>query len=155
MPDEIQGFPTIKLFPAGSKGSPVVYSGSRTIEDLAAFIKENGKYHADAYEGKSSNETEDEESDTVAGAQAVVGEAAAAATEKGESATKEAKEKGASATEEVKEKGATATEEAKEKGESASEGVKATVKSKVVEAAEAVKTVVGDSDDAHDEHDEL
>ena len=213
VPDEIQGFPTIKLFPAGSKDTPILYSGSRTIEDLVAFIKENGKYHADAYEGKS-NETDDDEGDVVAGvkdgAQEVVGEAAAAATEKGGSATKEAKEKGGSAaevakdkggsatevakdkggsatevakdkggsatevakdkggsatevakdkggsaTEVAKDKGASATEQAKEKGESASEGVKATVKSKIVEAAEAVKTVVGDSDDAHDEHDEL
>jgi protein disulfide-isomerase A1 len=39
VPEEIQGFPTIKLYPAGSKDSPVDYSGSRTIEDLANFIK--------------------------------------------------------------------------------------------------------------------
>ena len=49
VPDEIQGFPTIKLYPAGGKDSPIDYTGSRTIEDLAAFIKENGKYKADAY----------------------------------------------------------------------------------------------------------
>ncbi|KAM0329818.1 hypothetical protein ACHAQA_003982 [Verticillium albo-atrum] len=47
VPDEIQGFPTIKLFAAGSKADPVTYSGSRTIEDLADFIKENGKYKAE------------------------------------------------------------------------------------------------------------
>ena len=58
VPDEIQGFPTIKLFPAGAKSEPLTYSGSRTIEDLAAFVKENGKYKIDAYEGK--NETDDE-----------------------------------------------------------------------------------------------
>ncbi|KAI5466614.1 thioredoxin-like domain-containing protein [Mariannaea sp. PMI_226] len=46
VPDEIQGFPTIKLYPAGSKDAPVTYSGSRTVEDLAQFIKENGKYAA-------------------------------------------------------------------------------------------------------------
>ncbi|KAK2798211.1 hypothetical protein FQN50_008909 [Emmonsiellopsis sp. PD_5] len=49
VPDEIQGFPTIKLFPAGSKGSPVEYSGSRTIQDLANFIRDNGKHGVDAY----------------------------------------------------------------------------------------------------------
>ncbi|KAL8785122.1 MAG: hypothetical protein Q9195_008768 [Heterodermia aff. obscurata] len=76
VPDEIQGFPTIKLFPAGAKDSPVLYSGSRTIEDLAAFIKENGKYKADAYEGR--NETDEGGKKE----QEVVGEAAAAATEK-------------------------------------------------------------------------
>ena len=57
VPDEIQGFPTIKLFPAGSKGSPVDYSGPRTIEDLADFIKVNGKYKVDAY---VSNETSED-----------------------------------------------------------------------------------------------
>lgn len=44
VPDEIQGFPTIKLFPAGAKGEPITYQGSRTIEDLAKFVAENGKY---------------------------------------------------------------------------------------------------------------
>jgi len=46
VPDEIQGFPTIKLFPAGSKTEPITYSGSRTVEDLAQFIEENGKHKA-------------------------------------------------------------------------------------------------------------
>jgi len=44
VPQSIQGFPTIKLFPAGSKDSPIEYSGSRTIEDLAEFIKEQGTH---------------------------------------------------------------------------------------------------------------
>jgi protein disulfide-isomerase A1 len=44
VPVEIQGFPTIKLFKAGSKDSPVDYSGSRTVKDLAEFIKENGSF---------------------------------------------------------------------------------------------------------------
>lgn len=48
VPDAIQGFPTIKLYPAGSKGSPVEYSGSRTVEDLAKFIKAHGKHQVDA-----------------------------------------------------------------------------------------------------------
>lgn len=90
VPDEISGFPTIKLFPAGAKDSPILYSGSRTIEDLAAFIKENGKYKADAYEGR--NETEDLKDDAGA-AQQVVGEAAAAATEKAEETAEGVKEK--------------------------------------------------------------
>ena len=46
------------MFPAGSKGSPVDYSGSRTIEDLANFVKTNGKYKIDAY---LMNDTVDEE----------------------------------------------------------------------------------------------
>ena len=47
VPDEIQGFPTIKLYPAGGKEEPVTYSGSRSVEDLIKFIKENGKYKAE------------------------------------------------------------------------------------------------------------
>jgi len=46
VPDEIEGFPTIKLYPAGAKGEPVTYTGSRTVEDMIQFIGENGKYKA-------------------------------------------------------------------------------------------------------------
>ncbi|KAI1438030.1 protein disulfide-isomerase [Xylaria sp. CBS 124048] len=46
VPDDIRGFPTIKLYPAGAKGEPITYSGSRTVDDLIAFVKENGKYKA-------------------------------------------------------------------------------------------------------------
>lgn len=47
VPDEIQGFPTIKLFKAGSKSEPIDYQGSRTVEDLAAFIRDNGSHGID------------------------------------------------------------------------------------------------------------
>lgn len=87
VPDEIQGFPTIKLFPAGSKEDPITYSGSRTMEDLAEFIKENGKYKYDAYEGK--NETGDDEEMPMAEG---MGEAAKAATETIKSAASDAAE---------------------------------------------------------------
>jgi protein disulfide-isomerase A1 len=50
VPDEIQGFPTIKLYPAGAKDKAVTYSGSRTVEDLIKFIAENGKYKAEVSE---------------------------------------------------------------------------------------------------------
>ena len=46
VPDEIQGFPTIKLYPAGGKDSPVTYKGARTVEDLISFVQENGKHKA-------------------------------------------------------------------------------------------------------------
>ena len=49
VPDEIAGFPTIKLYPAGAKESPIEYSGSRTIEDLANFVRDSGKYKIDAW----------------------------------------------------------------------------------------------------------
>ncbi|OJJ43315.1 hypothetical protein ASPZODRAFT_103822 [Penicilliopsis zonata CBS 506.65] len=63
IPETIQGFPTIKLFPAGSKDSPIEYSGSRTVEDLAEFIKANGKHQV---EGVAEEEVEEpEEAGTV------------------------------------------------------------------------------------------
>jgi protein disulfide-isomerase A1 len=138
VPDEIQGFPTIKLFPAGAKDSPILYSGSRTIEDLAAFIKENGKYKADAYEGK--NDTDEIMSDANGMGSAAangMGSAAAAATEK---ASETASEVSGKASEK-------ATETASE--------IKGKVKSKVSEAAGAVKTAMMDSDGDSAEHDEL
>ncbi|KAL0939111.1 protein disulfide isomerase [Colletotrichum truncatum] len=78
VPDEIQGFPTIKLYPAGNKDAAVTYSGSRSIEDLIEFIKENGKYKAAvSYKEEGAEESQ----------------AAPAATEEKEKAqeTKEAK----------------------------------------------------------------
>jgi protein disulfide-isomerase A1 len=56
VPDDIEGFPTIKLYKAGDKANPVTYSGSRSIEDLIKFIKENGKYEVDVtYEEETAN----------------------------------------------------------------------------------------------------
>jgi protein disulfide-isomerase A1 len=75
VPDEIQGFPTIKMYPAGGKDSPITYQGSRTVEDLIDFIKDNGKYQAGI-----SPKVEDP------------AEAAAAATEEAKEAAKEVKE---------------------------------------------------------------
>ncbi|KAI9771004.1 MAG: protein disulfide-isomerase precursor [Geoglossum simile] len=97
VPDEIQGFPTIKLYPAGAKDKPVDYSGSRTIEDLANFIKENGKYGVDAYVPPKEDAEESAET---------AGHAAPAATEKEEEASTETKgtaseETGAAKTEDV------------------------------------------------------
>jgi len=54
VPDDISGFPTIKLYAAGQKGAPIAYQGSRTVEDLAEFIKENGSHHVDALAAASS-----------------------------------------------------------------------------------------------------
>lgn len=76
VPDDISGFPTIKLYPAGAKDSPVEYAGSRTIEDLANFVRDNGKYSVDAYvEEKEAAETDADET---------MAQAAPAATEEGE-----------------------------------------------------------------------
>ena len=37
---KIEGFPTIKLFPAGT-GAPIDFEGSRDLEGFAAFLKEH------------------------------------------------------------------------------------------------------------------
>lgn len=57
-PEEIEGFPTIKIFPAGSKNAPIEYLGSRSVEDMANFVRDNGKYKVDAL-----HEPEEEEED--------------------------------------------------------------------------------------------
>ena len=64
VPQSIQGFPTIKLYPAGSKDEPIEYSGSRTVKDLADFIKESGKYKVDAYVEPEAPEEDAETSTT-------------------------------------------------------------------------------------------
>ena len=81
VPDEIGGFPTIKLYPAGAKDSPVEYSGSRTIEDLANFVKESGKYKIDAYVEDTVMEDADQDTMIKAAPAATVSEEASGAAE--------------------------------------------------------------------------
>lgn len=58
VPDEIQGFPTIKLFTAKDKKNPIEYSGARTAEDLANFVRDNGSNKADPnVKGDTSDDT--------------------------------------------------------------------------------------------------
>ena len=61
VPDEVSGFPTIKLYPAGSKDSPIEYSGGRTLEDLADFIRDNGKHGIDGLANKKDDDVEMED----------------------------------------------------------------------------------------------
>jgi protein disulfide-isomerase A1 len=99
VPDEIQGFPTIKLFKAGDKSNPITYSGSRSIEDLIKFIKENGKHGAEVtYEEPAEEE-----------AQKPIVESMA---EQAQAATEAAKEAAEEATESVKSAASEATEAA-------------------------------------------
>jgi protein disulfide-isomerase A1 len=97
VPEEIQGFPTIKLFPAGSKDSPIDYSGSRTVEDLANFIKENGKHGVDAYKNKTDEAADEEMPDAES-----MGKQAPAATVSEDGATESVKSVVSEATEAVK-----------------------------------------------------
>jgi len=97
VPDEIQGFPTIKLYKAGDKKNPVTYSGSRSIEDLIKFVKENGKYGVEVPYDEAAEEAKSEEP---------LAKQAEAATEAAKSAAKEV-------TESVKSAASGATEAAK------------------------------------------
>ena len=148
MPDEISGFPTIKLFPAGSKSSPVEYSGDRSIEDIAKFIGDNGKFKIDAYAASSGSKAEDVVMD---GAESLA-KVAPAATEVAKDAAAKASDKAADVTDAAKSAGSSAGTVVEEK----TDGIKEKVASKVADAADAVKTAVLDgSDEVGDEHDEL
>jgi len=93
VPDEISGFPTIKLFAAGKKDAPLTYQGSRTVEDLAAFIKDNGSHGVDALAHAAAGDDEDRASD--------MPKQAPAATEEG-GVTDTVKSAASAATEAVK-----------------------------------------------------
>ncbi|TGZ76966.1 protein disulfide isomerase [Ascodesmis nigricans] len=112
VPVEIQGFPTIKLFPAGKKDSPVDYNGSRTVEDLANFVRDNGAHKVDAYVAPAP-EVEEATED-------IAGEAASAASKVADKVAEQAEkatEAAADATEAVKEKAKDAKDAAAEKVE--------------------------------------
>lgn len=82
VPDEIQGFPTIKLYKAGDKKNPVTYEGARTVEDLIKFVKESGKHGVEvSYEGEAP-EAQEPDADEMA-------EQAPAATEAADEASEE------------------------------------------------------------------
>lgn len=126
VPEKIQGFPTIKLYPAGSKANVVDYTGGRTLEDMANFIKENGSNGVDGLVVQKR----DEDVKMTDVAQETLAKAAPAATEAASSVSEAASD--------------------------AATGAADAVKSAVSGAAEAIKMVVGDGEgDAPDTHDEL
>ena len=43
----VTNYPTIALYPAGSEGLPIVFDGSKTRDEILAFIKEKGTFHLD------------------------------------------------------------------------------------------------------------
>ncbi|KAK9248587.1 thioredoxin-like domain-containing protein [Lipomyces tetrasporus] len=49
VPDDVRGFPTIKLYPAGDKANPIEYQGDRTVKSLADFVRDHGKYGIDGW----------------------------------------------------------------------------------------------------------
>lgn len=107
VPDEIQGFPTIKLFPAGKKSAPIDYSGGRTVEELAKFIEENGTHKAVAAVAEKVDEVVED------------------AAEQAKAATEKASEKASEASEAATDKASKATESVKSAASEASESAKA------------------------------
>ncbi|CZT47295.1 probable protein disulfide-isomerase precursor [Rhynchosporium secalis] len=85
VPDEVEGFPTIKLYKAGDKKNPITYSGDRGIVDLIKFVKENGKYAVEVAYEEEAAEAEKPVVESMA-------EQAAAATEGAKDAAKDAAE---------------------------------------------------------------
>ena len=143
VPGEIQGFPTIRLFPAGAKDSPVEYNGDRTIEDLANFVKENGKHKIDAYAGKAKGSDDFEMPDAES-----MGKAAEAATKKGKDAAADATKKGKEATSKAGEKAADATDAAKGAADSAAKKGKEASSKAGEKAADATDAAKGAADTA-------
>jgi len=52
----IRGFPTIKLFPANNKGTPIEYSGDRSKDDLVKFLQQNASSKFEAPAGSAKDE---------------------------------------------------------------------------------------------------
>ncbi|KAF7870116.1 uncharacterized protein EAF02_009306 [Botrytis sinoallii] len=88
VPDEIQGFPTIKLYKAGDKKNPVTYNGSRSIEDLIKFVKENGQHEIEVTYDESAAASPEAEKPIAES----LAKQAEAATESVKSAAEEASE---------------------------------------------------------------
>ncbi|KAF2629996.1 protein disulfide isomerase [Macroventuria anomochaeta] len=157
VPDEIQGFPTIKLFPAGKKDAPIDYSGSRTVEDLAQFIKENGSHKAAGVFAEAADAVEEgaEELAEQAKAASESGKSGAEeATKSAKSGASEASKSATSGASEASKSASSGASEATESASSAASGAASSVKSAASGVAEAVKSaaagVVGD-EEIHDE----
>ncbi|EPS44241.1 hypothetical protein H072_1780 [Dactylellina haptotyla CBS 200.50] len=91
VPDEIQGFPTIKLFRAGKKSEPVDYQGARTVEDFVKFIKEQGTHSVDATDALANKDTPAESAGKAAPAASEAAEEESTASASTEAAAEETK----------------------------------------------------------------
>jgi len=60
-PTKVQGFPTLVFFPAGAKKNPITYSGERTEEALAEFVRKNGNTLTGKTTSTSSKAAHDDE----------------------------------------------------------------------------------------------
>lgn len=65
VPDQIKGFPTIKMYAAGKKDSPVEYSGDRSTESFIEFIKTEGTHKVEPSDPDVDMEDEEEATETL------------------------------------------------------------------------------------------
>lgn len=49
---EVQGYPTLKFFPKGNKGSPIDFDGGREVEDIKNWLKEKSQAYKTHIESK-------------------------------------------------------------------------------------------------------
>jgi protein disulfide-isomerase A1 len=146
VPDEIQGFPTIKMFAAGKKDSPIDYTGSRTIEDLVQFIKDNGSHKVAAVYEEAKEKVEEVVGDATESVGSVADQATKSAGSAAEEATKAAgsaageasKSAGSAASEATKSASSVASEASKSGGSAADKATKS-VKSGAEKATDAAK----------------
>jgi protein disulfide-isomerase A1 len=145
VPDEIQGFPTIKLFAAGKKDAPIDYSGSRTVEDLVQFIKENGSHKAEASIGEAVEGTAEKLAEQAAAATKSAADAAEDATASvksgAASATDAAGSAAASATDAAGSAAAAGTESAKSVADAAASSASSATDAAASAASAGTETV--------------
>jgi len=167
VPDEIQGFPTIKLFAAGSKDAPVDYTGSRTVEDLAAFIRDHGTYKIDAYADEDTEMSDvtsqlTKVSETMQHQAPAATKSAESAASKGTESAESAASKGSKSAESAASGASSvATDAASKASDAASDATESiaeateSAKAGVVEGVKNVVEALVGGDDSLDDHDEL
>jgi protein disulfide-isomerase A1 len=155
VPDEIQGFPTIKLFPAGKKDAPVDYSGSRTVEDLVQFIEENGSHKASASVGEAVEGTTEKLAEQAKAASEVAAKSAADATESAKASASSATDSAASAvsegTETVKSGASVASDSASSAASEATKSVKSAASEVTNSASSAASEASASASSVKDE----
>lgn len=100
IPDQVQAFPTIKLYPAQNKTGAVEYAGDRSVDSFVTFIKEHGSFGIDVSGGMGDIKMEDVSMGSAARAATIVEgvtEAAKTAKKVVEKATDVVKEAAAAA----------------------------------------------------------